>query len=472
MRNNKKAIRRIIAVIFSFITMLFSFSCADKNTSNESVDSAGNVQESTSEEEFSLPTYSEKDFVFFGFWSPYDFTEESYTLYKQSGLNTLFFTNHSQEIRNSDTLHYLGSNATKLSLELCKKVGLNAIINYGYWYKELAEGVSFSATPFSDYDLYGEYKDIIVGMHVADEPNIDQISTFGNDTLTNDYKSVYNVPYMVNLYPSTADWRVTGKDGYRAYVQTYADEVVADFEDNRLLSVDFYPFRKNSFHSGWLFCYNQVAQVAKQTGSMQSYYIQTAVGNEFQSSLGVKEIAMQLNVAMSFGADWFGFYCYEMPRDNAERTPMYDYCMLNPDGTPSPLYYAVQSEIARVSAFSDVYLSYNWSKTVAVAKDEETENQALLMLGDEDFSNTAIKRATSSEDAIIGCFNSEYGEAFTVVNYNNPSVETNALVEIEFSKGKYAVVYGINENPQIIEIKDGKISLELLSGEGLFITVF
>ena len=132
-----------MAVIFSFITMLSSFSCGKKDKG---------VVESAPPP--TIPEYAEQDFVFYGFWSPYEFTVESYELYKQSGLNTLFFTNHSSEVRNSDTLHYLGSNATMRSLELCREVGLDAIINYGYWYKELAEGVSFSSTPFSDYDLY------------------------------------------------------------------------------------------------------------------------------------------------------------------------------------------------------------------------------------------------------------------------------------------------------------------------------
>ena len=460
MFNFKKSAKRAFAILVASALIFSSFSCGKKD---KGADESLPVP--------TIPEYAEQDFVFYGFWSPYDMSKEGFELYKQSGLNTMFFTNHSHEVTSGDTLHYLGSNATMRSLELCREVGLDAIINYGYWYKELVEGVSFSETPFSDYDLYEDYKDIIVGVHVADEPNINQIATFGDDTLTADFKSVYDVPYLVNLYPSTADWKIVGKDGYRAYVQKYADEVAKDFEDNRLLSVDFYPFRQNSFHSGWLFCYNEIAQIAKAIGSKQSYYIQTAVGNEFQSSLGVEEIAMQLNVAMAFGADWFGFYCYEMPRDNADRTPMYEYCMLNPDGTPSPLYYAVQSEIARVSAFSNAYLSYNWVKTAPVFKNAEQDNQALLMLGEVDFSGTAIKKVKSSEDAIVGCFNSSYGEAFMVVNYTNPSIETTAAIEMEFSKGRYVVIYGQDGEPQMVQLNNGKLSLDLPSGAGYFITV-
>jgi hypothetical protein len=411
--------------------------------------------------------------VTFGFWSPYELTEESFTLYKQSGLNTMFFGNHSLRPWSSDNLHYLGSNATQLSLELCKKVGLKALPNYGEWYYNSVEGTSFSKTPFSDYDLYGEYKDIIVGMHIADEPSFDALDKYGNDDLTADYKSVYDVPYMVNLLPNYADSSRIGKQGYKHYVETYAEKIVQDFENNRLMSVDFYPFRSEGLHSSWLLCYNDMANVAKRINSQKSYYIQTAVKNEFQDTLGQDEIRMQLDVAMAFGADWFGFYCYAVPKKEQGDwlEPMYEYCMLNPDGTPSPLYYAVQGELARISSFSSVYLAYDWVKTVPVAKDGGRGGQALRLLGNIDFTDTAIKQVKTSEDVIVGCFDSEKGEAFMLVNYGNPSDKKNATVEMEFSKGKYAAIYGINNELQIVKLDDGKLSVMLPTGHGCFVTL-
>lgn len=421
-----------------------------------------------------LPSYEEKDFVFFGFWSPYEFTAESYNLYKQSGLNTLFFTNHSVDNRTSDTLHYLGSNATKKSLDLCKEVGLNAILNYGYWYKEVAEGKSFSDTPFSDYDLYGDYKDIIVGMHIADEPSIDQISDFGDDTLTSDFKSVYDVPYMVNMFPNYAGMFSIGPKGFRHYVQTHYDEIQADFDKNRLLSVDFYPFRDTGFHTSGLACYDDMARVARDNDCKQSYYIQTAIGNEFQESLSQVEIRMQMDTAMAFGADWFGFYCYSTPRTykgDGSYYPMYEYCMLKPDGTPSPLYYYVQSEIARISAYSSVYLSYDWVKAIPVSEAGGEGSLELLMLGEPDFSNTSLKSATASEDTVIGCFNSDNGEAFMVVNYGDTKTQRQSLVELEFSSGKRVAIYGEGEEPRIVKLKKGKLSLDIPVGAGYFITL-
>lgn len=451
---HKKHTVKIISALLSGVAMLSSFGCRSASD---------------------IPDYAKQDFVTFGFWSPYELTQESFTLYKQSGLNTLFFTNHSVTQWTSDNLHYLGSNATQKSLELCRKTGLNAILNYGDWYRTRAEGEPFSGTPFSDYNLYGDYKDIIVGMHIADEPNLEKIDEYGLDTLTADFQSVYDVPYMVNLFPDYASMEQIGTQGYRHYVQTYADKVVSDFEENRLLSVDFYPFQRTIFHPSWLFCYNEIAKIAKATGSKRNYYIQTSVGSEFQYTLSAEEIAIQLNVAMAFGADWFGFFCYETPRTyqaDGAYEPKYQYCMLNPDGTPSPLYYAVQGELARVGAFSDVYLAYDWVKTVPVLKTGGFTNQAFRMLGKTDFTGTALNQVTSTGDTVVGCFDSaEYGEAFMLVNYGKPSEQTVSTVEMEFSKGKYVAVYGIEDEPQIMKLKQGKLSVELSAGAGCFVTV-
>lgn len=419
-----------------------------------------------------LPNYAAQDFVTFGYWSPYALTEESFARYKQSGLNTMMFTNHSIRPWTSDNLHYLGSNATKKSLELCRQVGLNALLNYGDWYRAAVEGSEFSETPFSDYDIYGEYKDIIVGVHIADEPSLGKIDEFANPTLINDYKSVYDVPYMLNLFPNYAAESVIGEKGYKNYVQTYADKIASQFEKNRLLSVDFYPFRANSFHPGWLACYNDIANVAKTTGSKKSYYIQTAAGNEFQKEIGAAEIAIQLNVAMAFGADWFGFFCYETPQsyDGLEYSDQYAYCMLNPDGTHSPLYYAVQSELARISAFSDAYLAYEWKKTVPLFKDGE-RSTAFRMLGSADFSGTAVKGVKATEETIVGCFEGEQGQAFMFVHYGDPETERNAAIDVEFSAGEYAAIYGVDKTPKVVKLQDGKLNLQLTTGKGCFVTL-
>ena len=96
-----------------------------------------------------VPQYAQKQLRLSGFWSPYEQTEESYTLYKNAGLNTLLMGNHSVDEWSSETLDYLGSAHTLKSLQLCRRVGLDAVLQYGDWYCESSEGKAMESTPFS-----------------------------------------------------------------------------------------------------------------------------------------------------------------------------------------------------------------------------------------------------------------------------------------------------------------------------------
>ena len=67
--------------------------------------------------------------------------------------------NHSGE-RNSEEQFYLGSKRTMKALELCKKLGLKAVINYDDWIAQTSEEQGteyYGETPFSKHDVYGEY---------------------------------------------------------------------------------------------------------------------------------------------------------------------------------------------------------------------------------------------------------------------------------------------------------------------------
>ena len=121
-------------------------------------------------------TYAEDEFILAGFWAPYEITEEGFEKYKNCGLNTVQFTNHSRDASAAEvwdatdpvlskTRYYLGSELTKQSLEMCRKTGLKAILD--------DNGAHFNTgdTPYSTRESYEEYRDIIVGMHVADEPS-------------------------------------------------------------------------------------------------------------------------------------------------------------------------------------------------------------------------------------------------------------------------------------------------------------
>ena len=146
-------LKKVLAFIMVCIMAITLFGCNEKYTQKD------------------LPKYAAQEFEISGFWAPYDISEEGLTLYKNAGFNTLAMINHSLG-NTSEEQFYLGSKRTMTALENCKKVGLNAILNYNDWKAEQCEGEDYNGeTPFSKYDLYGEYKDIITGVIKANIPS-------------------------------------------------------------------------------------------------------------------------------------------------------------------------------------------------------------------------------------------------------------------------------------------------------------
>ena len=191
-----------------------------------------------------------------------------------------------------------------------------------------------------------------------------------------------------------------------------------------------------------------------------------------------------MNIALAFGADNMQFYCYEVPKFDTEETgtytPIYDYCILNQDSTPSPIYYSLQKLIKEVNSFSNVILSYDWQQSLGINGYDETTNRLSNMIYDD---NLEFKKfdgakhyvsAKSTHDLLVSRFDSEkYGEAYMFVNFADRG--GNSTSEITLKDCKSVAIYGgegFDGTPEIVEIgEDGILNLDLAYGEGVFVTV-
>ena len=428
------------------------------------------------------PQYEANRFRLSGFWSPYEQTEESYRLYKDAGLNTLLLGNHSVDEWTSETLDYLGSAHTQKSLELCRQVGLDAVLQYGEWYCARAEGKEMGTNPFSSRDLYEEYKDIIAAVHITDEPSIDGMDRYGDDALTADYKSVYNAPYMVNLFPNYASSLDLGTNRYDDYLAAYEEKILADFPQNAMVSVDFYPYQANvdGLHYFWLLCYEKVAKLAQKYNATTHFYLQSANKSEFKDDLTERDMRLQAYVALCYGAEWLSYYCYAMPRSRATDGSLigkYEKCMLDVNDQPTSLYAAVKNVNTEIQSIAPAVLAYDWVKTVGLT--DNTQNQGTLainMLWEEvDFSDRkTVSNVKANGDCIVGCFEREEDEGYMLVNYSLPAAEKEVKVTLILAEKKGCVaVYGgengTGEAKIIRADRKGNVSITLKPGEGKFI---
>ena len=303
--------KRIIAVVIALILMLSVVGCDPK--------------------EPTLPEYPEKQFEISGFWAPYEITEESFTTYKNVGFTHFAMINHSLN-KTSEEQFYLGSDRTMKALEMCRKVGLKAIINYNDWVATWSENdlEFYSETPFSQFDIYGDYKDIITGVHICDEPYLkrpdgtgtNHFALYGDKTLIDDFKKVYpNADYIVNLIPFTA-YASRGFDNYEQMMDLYEKTFMEPFGNKSYVSVDVYPFHQgNNMDDGTLLInYQYIANSAKKYGVKPGFILQSTIGGadegrkEFEMELSESDLRWEINNALAYGADTLQYYCYSVPK--------------------------------------------------------------------------------------------------------------------------------------------------------------
>ena len=472
--------KRIIAVVIALILMLSVVGCDPK--------------------EPTLPEYPEKQFEISGFWAPYEITEESFTTYKNVGFTHFAMINHSLN-KTSEEQFYLGSDRTMKALEMCRKVGLKAIINYNDWVATWSENdlEFYSETPFSQFDIYGDYKDIITGVHICDEPYLkrpdgtgtNHFALYGDKTLIDDFKKVYpNADYIVNLIPFTA-YASRGFDNYEQMMDLYEKTFMEPFGNKSYVSVDVYPFHQgNNMDDGTLLInYQYIANSAKKYGVKPGFILQSTIGGadegrkEFEMELSESDLRWEINNALAYGADTLQYYCYSVPKsfdEDGNDVFMYDECILKRDNTPSNIYYSLQKLHKEIQSYASVILSYDWDRTIGSSG---TENQTFRVAGielDKNFDRIKLTDtqnfvdATSTLDMTISRFTSEnYGEAYMFVNWADRGEEINSI-SATFKNCSALAVYGgagFDGTPKIVELdENGNTTIQLKYGEGVFVT--
>ena len=424
------------------------------------------------------PKYEEKQFIIAGLWAPSDVSEKGFQLYKDAGFTALSFSNHDEMPRTSDNQYYIGSNRTMEALKLCKKVGLDAILGYGdNWYVVLdIEGEDyFDGTPFSNYDYYEEYKDIIKAVKIKDEPSKEEIDKYKSDTLIEDFKKVYpNAQYFVTTTPKHASPSAYGYADYDEQLEYYAENIMSKF-DNPLIEVDFYPFvneehRKYPRWDDWVITYEAIAETAKKYNGDVSVIMQSGTGLEFAKDLTEADMRLQVNMALAFGADTLKYYCYTVPTIKYT----YNYCILDPDNKPSALYGYVKDIHKEIQSYASVILSYEWDSVIGVNPVGFSSNMDMshLLLECEFTDTKHYEKAIASDDLIISRFTSDkYGEAYMLVNYAQK--DKNNVATVTFKDCTKIAVYGgkgFDGAPQIVELdEENKYRVDLPYGEGVFI---
>ncbi len=345
----------------------------------------------------------------------------------------------------------------------------------------------------------------VLGM-VLDEPNKTEIDNIAAQVdFYNQYANGKNL--YVNLFPSFAPALkefsgLTAAKRYEQYLEYFCENVLSKLTTGeKWLSVDRYPLTYDAngnkcLDTGWLADVQAVAKVAqKYEGIKTNFFIQTMPygtdddGNGYGAVEGsrdrvptIEDIRLQEMALMAFGFDGISMFCYGTPVASGEFSSD-QVAMIDREWNKTDIYESVKQATAELKKFDHVLLQFDYQSTFTNDGGDTKDSSALIDLNttsNASFKNldrvkisetSSIKSLDTSQDTLFGYFKDEKdNEGFVAVNYNDTSKNLTDTVEITFDSTQYnAAVCYIRGEQKIIPLTNGKLTLELGVGEGVFV---
>ena len=343
-------------------------------------------------------------------------------------------------------------------LDFCDEHGIEVYMDE----KWLLEDFSLDA----DYKHHPSY----TGTYCVDEPGTDEMPALAE--VQNEYLEKTGRMPFANLLPMYAnaaqlkygadvaaiEYYDPDPDLYEKYCRTWMALTKCDF-----ISVDIYPFHTNETYDQYVENLNIFSRVAREYGKDTNLYLQACGWRTDMRHPSLADLRLQVYSGLSFGFKSFVYWCY---------TPggfsYMPYHLVHQDGTPSHIYYYAKESIAEVKRLNDVYLNY---KNIGAFNFNCTEKTPYLRMTNPS-SFPTITEIKSNDPLLIGCFeaNDGDGKAFTVVNMNDNMSFKKASAKIALDKD-YKVTAWYNGYPTELSAIDGYYTVNLDSGEGVFITL-
>lgn len=406
----------------------------------------------------------------------------------EAGINIM----HAVAAGDSETLFFPEYNdEAKAKLNFFRDKGIQIYVNT----------CSRDAASFQKISSFGKHGGVI-GMSY-DEPTkaeIDEIAKYV------DYfnRNGNGKNMLVNLFPSFASsvksdfgkWYNTTLQKYELYLQYYCDNVLSKLTSGeKWLSADRYllTYDKNGnkcIDSGWLADVQSIAKVAKNYGAKTNFFIQTMpFGATNGVATGAKEgsrdrvptyndIRLQQYALMAFGYDGISLFCYGSPIADGEFASS-QYGMIDRSGNKTEIYESVKKANNELLSFDHVLKQFAWQGVFTcdagktITGTSSTSNASFKSLDRISLANvSSLSKVSASADTLCGYFKDAAGnDGIMVVNYNETTENLTDTVELTFDSSKYnaAVCYVGGVKKVFTGLTDGKLSLSLGAGEGIFV---
>ncbi len=369
----------------------------------------------------------------------------------------------------------------------------------------------FSGINFANYPAF-------LGFYIADEP-----SWFELECIENSYLPWFNKNYagsdlefFVNMLSdySTGMGPLRDKNGnlvsgnlYDGVNATLTPQQKADFMTayhnkwlNILRQVQSNPFNKYFSHDSYPLLDNQpgwlqgatdqlptgyeyhlletwldrslnIANIARDNGYKYGAYIQVFdMGNATYSNAiyrlptTVAEIKWQAYINLALGAKRLGYFGYSAQTDGSFMTDTL--------GNPLPIYDLVKATNDELNLVDHVFASFEtWVGLKTFTPEGAAKSAAFEAVSDKELASlTGVTSVVTNRELVVGeMIDGNGNQGYMLVGYDDPLNGNSTTVEMTFDGATGFVVYRGGERMEITNVQDGKISLTLAAGEGVFI---
>lgn len=445
---------KLAAVLLAAAMAVCGFAaCGDKPTANKT-----------------FPEYNTgKSFYVSGWGAPYA-TADDHRLAREAGINHFI------------VLDTPGAYGAQGKLELNKGAGITSVMHVGNDYGHIND-VPLTK-PDADYSDLGEYIDRVC---YFDEPVYKNFSELKAWAKEHDEKYGNKFAFYVNLLNGNMHANEMGDtpetQTFDHYVETFCSEVLGEIKTGeKILSCDMYPIvQKNgrtSILTNWLYTLETMMYNAKANNARHEEFVQVAEHLNYPRATE-ESIRYQIYVLLNFETQGFTYFTYSSPMADFKNS-----CVnLDKSQSLNDQYYYVKTVNEEIRAFEDIYLNYSVNGVMAVYGtendydvDEETGevlgNSAMRMMKKAVKSIDGVDSITATEDTLVSDMTDKDGnKAMLITNFSDPYEGLDDAVEIKFDKNKEYTRLAVFRKGvrKVYEVKDNKITLELESGEGIFV---
>lgn len=362
--------------------------------------------------------------------------------------------------------------------QILKESGINTFHSWGHaeWYVEYCEKYGIDYMPFiygktpQEYDVKimpEDLSDSYVGFSYHDEPKYNELDMF-SDLAANHQQYFPDEYFYVNLFPyyEGADTAYLSGHTYAEYISKFCEVVYGEIEANRFLSVDIYPLSTAGIHPYFLYTYENIAEYAKAYDATFHFYL-CATEHWGYRALNEENLRYMINVPMTYGATAMSYFTYVTYGSGGIFGPG----IVSEDGlTKNPQYDVVKQINSEYLNWDHVFKNFKWQETMCLEGTNGGQNPVYTPLEFNVDTIDIIKSVVASEDTLIGRFTGKTSDeiGLMITNFTDPAENKTDTVELELLEANKAIVY-VRGVPQVVDVVDGKLTLEILAGDAAFV---